>query len=110
MPLHINRNLKHNMNLRIKKALTGRAVIRTNPIVDIDVRNVTGDFPADTDVSVEQPDELSVQAQFVSDDRPFMENVDPWKNPAPQVGYKKWQRLLRRINAKMVLVQKALDD
>lgn len=109
MPLRIGRKHNTQTNMRLAKILTGKRGLFASPDLDVDVSALNGSSEASTAVSVEEASAVVVP-EFVSDDRPFMENEDEWKNPYVKRGVKKWIRRYRRLRDYIRLVIKAWND
>lgn len=98
------------MNLRIAKILTGKRGLYASPELDVDVQAETGVQAGDTAIAVEQETNIEVHPEFFSDDHPFTENDDVWKNRAPKRGIKKWVRRFRRLSAWLDVLSKVIND
>ena len=109
MPLNIGRKHNTQTNMRIAKILTGKRGLFASPDLEVDVSALNGQSEADTTVAVEEASAL-VTTDFISDDRPFMENEDEWKNPYVKRGIKKWIRRYRAVRNYIALVIKAFQD
>ena len=85
MPLNIGRRHNTATNLRIAKILTGKRGLYASPELDVDVQAENGVMAGDTAIAVEQDAAALVTGDYRSDDRPFMENDDPTKNPTDEL-------------------------
>lgn len=83
-------------NLRIAKILTGKRGMYGSPELDVSNTTVTGDISNDQ-AQTQSADALSGISETRSDDRPYVENFEPWKDRIPKRWRNKWQRLAKKI-------------
>jgi len=110
MPLKISSKFNTQINLRLSKILTGKRGLYASPNLNVDVQPSTGISQPESSLIVEQPSEVFVAPDYISDDRPFVENDDVWKDRVPKRGIKKWVLRFRRLKAFLQLIRKIIDD
>jgi hypothetical protein len=96
MPFTINRNNKTAVNLRIAKLLTGFRGLYGNPHVPAEGEGMIGTVTNQTGQD-QNPELLTGRMETRSDDRPYVENLDEWKDRIPKRGIKKWVRRFRIV-------------
>lgn len=84
------------INLRISKLLTGVRALYGNPDVPAEGETAIGDI---TSAQAESNSDalLTGASSTRSDDRPYVENLDEWKDRLPKRWRNKWQRLWKKI-------------
>lgn len=96
MPLTINKHHKTAVNLRIAKFLTGFRGLYGNPHVPAEGEGMIGTVQNQTGQD-QNPELLTGRMETRSDDRPYVENLDEWKDRIPKRGIKKWVRRFRIV-------------
>lgn len=96
MPLTINKRHKTAVNLRIAKLLTGIRGLYGKPHVPAEGEGMIGTVQNQTGQD-QNPELLTGRMETRSDDRPYVENLDEWKDRIPKRGIKKWVRRFRIV-------------
>lgn len=96
MPLTINKHHKTAVNLRIAKLLTGFRGLYGKPHVPAEGEGMIGTVQNQTGQD-QNPELLTGRMETRSDDRPYVENLDEWKDRIPKRGIKKWVRRFRIV-------------
>lgn len=96
MSITISKKKTTAVNLRIAGLLTGRRGLYGSPDVPAEGEAAIGSV-ASTTGEGEAADALAGASMTRSDDRPYVENFDVWKDRLPKRWRTKWQRLAKKI-------------
>lgn len=83
-------------NLRISKLLTGVRGLYGNPEIPAEGETAVGDIVF-AEAESNSDAQLTGISDTRSDDRPYVENLDEWKDRLPKRWRNKWQRLWKKI-------------
>lgn len=83
------------INLRIAKLLNGVRALYGSPHVPTTGETVIGSILSDQGESISEGG--SGMSETRSDDRPYVENLDVWKDRIPKRWRNKWQRLAKKL-------------
>ena len=95
--LNIRKKLSTAMNLRISGYLNGRRGLYGNAQTDINQAGAVGEIASAT-AAVQSSGGLAGASQTRSDDRPYVDNLDVWKDRIPR----RWRSRLERVWKKIV--------
>lgn len=94
--ISVSKNKRTIVNLRIQKFLTGIKGLYGNPHIPAEGETAIGDVTSTTGAG-KNLSGLTGASQTRSDDRPYVENLDVWKDRIPKRWRNKWQRLWKKI-------------
>lgn len=109
MSLNIKRKLSTMTNLRLAGILFGKRGLYGSAQVPYEAEGATGDLNSQTGVA-DNAESLTGQSVTRSDNRPYVENLDPWKDRIPRRWRTKLQRIIKRIRTYLLLLIRAQSD
>lgn len=96
MSITISKRKTTAMNLKIAKLLNGVRALYGNPHVPAEGETAIGSIVS-AEAEEQSAEGLAGASETRSDDRPYVENLDVWKDRIPKRWRNKWQRLAKKI-------------